>query len=251
MFGSTARPYDPAKVRQNEIEARKLRFEVKISERRARRAKRRPIAFGPATRLLLKAERRHLKAMRVMAMIEASMAYRKEFRDFAWFKLYMQRESYLRNKDRHEEVAGTSFTKLFDIKYHLTTTNGDSFDDMKVYYPLAPIDPQEYWQPSWNPYQPQIVTDGSTVVGDVRVYDPEERFSPISAELFEREYYWESRFLNGPIEAFIRMQCTTGEAASDGADQAVPDKKVAGKKHPRRPTSRSAVKLKAKKQKAA
>jgi hypothetical protein len=254
MTGSTVQKKVDPKVRRNEIEARKMRLAVKVAERNARKRAGRLFLVGPAARHLMKMERSKLRTLRVLAMIEANLFYKRDFldslRDFAWERLYLQREASLRKLARYEAACGTSFTKLFDIRYHLSTPGGVSFNDATAYYPLRPVAEQPYWEPVWNPYRPLEVTDGSMVVGDLRIYEKEERFQPISAELFEREYPWDSRILAGPIGAFLRMRCTSGESASDGADQAVPDKAIKGKKHPRRPTSRSAVKAKNKKEKA-
>lgn len=189
----------------------------------------------PYPKHLLRIQRRQYRELLVVASLEATLAARSSKSDFAWLKLYRQREAYARRAAVVQSVIGTSLrqnAKLFDIKLHLTSMDDADFDDVVPTLPLRDAPEHYYWQPRrLAPYVQPFVTDGTLPVGGLKVEFACERFMPVS--IHDYRYGWDDRFLFGPIDAFVFMRCTSGEDAADGVDQAVDNKDRAGKKHPR------------------
>lgn len=189
----------------------------------------------PSAKHLFRIQRKQYRELLMVAALEANLAARSSQSDFAWLKLYRQRESYARRAALVESILGTTRkqnAKLFDIKLHLTTLDDNPFDDVVPTLPLRDAPEHYYWQPRTVPtYVHPFVTDGTLPVGGLRVEFACERFMPVS--IHDYRYGWDDRFLFGPIDAFVFMRCTSGEDAADGVDQAVDNKDRGGKKHPR------------------
>lgn len=183
---------------------------------------------------------RQKKESRFLASLQTHLTLNN---DFAFWKLYMQRETYERNFQYNlENGSHKRRGMIFDIKYHLTTPNGKQIDNEFAFFPLRPVHKQRHFIPKWKPYVPEYVTDGSEPIG----YEPvdfEDRFILLPAR--EAEDYHdptESRFILGPTRAFLTMRCTGADGVIEASDPPVPDKAVKGKAR----TARAQLKKRAK-----
>lgn len=185
----------------------------------------------PTDRFLLSLARRAYRELLHLAQMEAEVALRNCKTDWAWQKLFRQREAYLRRANRMESSFKHSRgqpTKLFNIEFHLQTPGGEHFED--VLPTSAPdVEERQLWQPTWLPVEKEYVTIGTVPLGGFRVYNGENRFKPCS--IFDYEERWSDRLLTGPIEYFLYMRVTGGEEACDASDRAIDNRRIAGKCH--------------------
>lgn len=214
------------------IDARKIFQVIERNRLRDRSRFRRDL---PSPKHLERVARLAYRELLFVAALEANLKARASKSDWAWLKLYRQRESYARRETLVESILGGSRTrkaKIFDLKIHLSSANNTQiFEDVVPTLPLSEAPQHYYWQPRIKPYVQPFVTDGSLPIGGLKVEFPSERFMPVS--IHDYLDIWNERLFMDPIDAFVLMRCTGGEQASDSADQAVDNRSVGGKKHPR------------------